>query len=112
MIETNIDGSTLVLLLTFIVSTVLPLLVGIVTTRVTSPAAKAVTLAVLSFAASIISEIVDALVTESPYDLIAGLFKFGAIFLVAVGTYFGVWSRPLASGTSISSKLVNDVGRK
>lgn len=97
--------------LTFAIGTLLPLLVGIVTTKVTSPARKAVYLALLSFAASILTEIVNALTSGEAYNVGAGLLAFGAIFVLSVASYFGVWSRPTSSGESISAKLVNSVGR-
>lgn len=111
MIQFHIDGSTVILLLTFIVSTLLPLLVGIVTTKVTSPARKAIALVVLSFVTSILSEVLTALVNQQPYDVVFGLFKFGGIAVVAIATYFGVWSRPTSSGESIASRVVENVGR-
>lgn len=107
MINFDIDW---VGVLTFIVGFVIPVLVGIITSKVTSPARKAVALALLSFFASIITEIVNALASQQAYNVGDGLLKFGAIFVVAVASYFGVWSRPTSSGTSISSRLVNSVG--
>lgn len=108
MIEFNIDW---ILVLQFVIATLLPLLVGIVTTRVTSPAAKAVLLAVLSFIAGILTEITQALVNGEVYDVGAGLLRFLSIFVVSVATYFGLWSRPTATGPSITAKLTDDVGR-
>lgn len=110
IIQVSAGPETLILGLTFIVSIVLPLLVGIVTTRVTSPAKKAVVLIVLSFALSILSEILNAVVSETAYDLIGGLFRFGGVAVIAIASYFGVWSRPLSSGESISAKIVDNVG--
>lgn len=111
MIEINLDGSTIILLLTFVVSILLPLLVGIVTTRVTSPATKAVVLVLLAFATSVLSEILTALVSGEPYDLVGGLFKFGGVAVIAIATYFGVWSRPDSSGISVATRVVANVGR-
>lgn len=99
LITFNLD---LVLVLTFIVGTLLPLLVGLITAKVTSPARKAVLLAALSFVTSILSEILTALQEEQPYDVGHGLIKFLAIFVVAVATYFGVWSRPKSNGESVA----------
>ncbi|MDZ4044697.1 MAG: hypothetical protein U1E32_02830 [Rhodoglobus sp.] len=112
MIVFNLDGSTVILLLTFVVSVLLPLLVGIVTTRVTSPARNAVVLVVLSFITSVLSEILTALVNQTPYDLVAGIFKFAGIAVIAIASYFGVWSRPTSDGQSVARHLVDDVGRK
>lgn len=111
MIKFALDGSTLVLLLTFVVSVLLPLLVGIVTTKVTSPARKAVVLVILSFVASVLSEVLNAVVSGTAYDLVTGLFKFGAIAVIAIASYFGVWSRPTSSGISPAAYVVENVGR-
>lgn len=108
MIEFNIDW---ILVLQFVIATVLPLLVGIVTTKVTSPARKAILLAVLAFFAGILTEIVDALVRDAVYDVGAGLLRFGSILVVAIAMHFGVWSRPTSSGTSVSNTLQTSVGR-
>lgn len=100
----------LVVVLTFVVSILLPLLVGVVTTRATSPAAKAILLAVLALVTSILSGILDAVVNGVPYDLFTNFFIFLGVFVVAVSTYFGVWSRAGSSGESVSSVL-QDTGR-
>lgn len=111
MIEVNLNGDTLVLLLTLVVTVLLPLLVGIVTTKVTSPATKAVVLIVLSFVTSVLSEILSAVTTGESYDLVAGLFKWVAIAVIAIASYFGVWSRPTSSGESPAAFVVENVGR-
>ena len=111
MLEFNTNGDGGVLLLTFIVSTILPLLVGIVTTRVDSPMKKALYLIALSFGTSILSEILDAISTGLAYDITQGIFKFGTIATIAIASYFGVWSRPMSSGESLTDILIDKVGR-
>lgn len=109
MITFNIDW---ILVLQFVLATLLPIAVGIVTTKVTAPNVKAVVLAFFAFLAGILTEIADALVSETPYDVGAGLFRFGAIFFAAVAAHFGVWSRPGANGApSISARVQENVGR-
>lgn len=107
MITFNIDW---ILVLQFVLATLLPLAVGIVTTRVTAPNVKAVVLAFFALLAGIGTEIVNALIAEQAYDIGAGLFRFGTIFVVAVATHFGVWSRPNADGVSISARVQENVG--
>ena len=104
MIEFNLDWPTV---LTFVITILLPLLVGLVTTRVTSPASKAVLLAALAFVTSILSEVLTAVVNDQPYDIGSGLVKFLGIFVIAVATYFGLWSRPGKDGQSVAGKLVD-----
>lgn len=108
MITFNFDW---IIVLQFVLATILPLIVGIVTTKVTAPNVKAVVLAALSLVASILAEITYALTAELPYNVGDGLIRFGAIFVVAVATHFGVWSRVNSEGVSISSRLQQNVGR-
>ncbi|QFG14834.1 holin [Arthrobacter phage Lymara] len=70
--------------------TVMTLLVGLVTTRVTAPQTRAILLAALSVLSSIVTELVAALQTNTPYNLGTAL-AFGLLtFLVAVGTRYGL----------------------
>ncbi|ALY09878.1 holin [Arthrobacter phage RosiePosie] len=70
--------------------TVMTLLVGLVTTRVTASSTRALLLAALSVLSSIVTELVAALQTNTPYNLGTAL-AFGLLtFLVAVGTHYGL----------------------
>lgn len=111
MIEIVWSPASTIFALQLVVSTLLPLLVGIVTTKVTSPARKAVWLAALAAVTAIVSAIASALVNGTPLDLVQLVLGAFASFVVAVATYFGVWSRPTASGESVSAKIVGNVGR-
>lgn len=95
----------LVQVLTLAVGTVLPVLVGLVTTRVTHPGVKAVTLAVLSALTALGTEVLAAAQAGTPYDLGRGLVMALGVWVVAVSTHYGLW-RP--SGVSESAA---DVGR-
>jgi hypothetical protein len=79
------------LLLSLLASTVFPLLVGLVTTRETSEARKAVYLALLSVLTPLATELASALTTGATYDLGQALFVALSGFLVAVGLHFGLW---------------------
>lgn len=102
MILFNFDLAQLLSLLSAIV---LPLVVGIVTTRVTSPGTKAVLLALLSLAINLLAELAAAVTNGTQYDLGAALLTGLGTFLIAVGMHYGFW-RP--TGTT---EVVQKVGR-
>lgn len=84
---------------------VLPVLVGLVTTRVTSSGAKAWLLALLSLVTSLLVELARALTESVTYDLGVALLIALPAFVVSVATHYGLW-KP----TGISGAL-QDVGR-
>lgn len=94
-----------VLVLTLLVSTVLPVLVALVTSRVTSSGKKAVALAVLSAITGFLSELLAALEAGAPYDIFTGLVTAVGVFIVAVALHFGLW-KP----TGVASKVQGDRG--
>jgi hypothetical protein len=79
------------LVLQLVGATILPLLVGLVTTRETNAGRKAVYLAGLSVLISLLTEIVSALQTGVTYNLGTALLAALASFLIAVGTHYGLW---------------------
>jgi hypothetical protein len=86
-------------------STVFPLLVGLVTTRLTDGGRKATLLAALSVVTSLATELAGALQTGTQYNLGTALvFGLGS-FLIAVGSYFGAW-RPTGIAVAAQSVLV------
>lgn len=88
MVEFTLDASLIIQLL---VSTVLPLLVGLVTKTVTSPGVKAVLLAAFALVTSLLVELGDAITAGTTYDLGQGLLLALPTFLVAVGLHYGIW---------------------
>lgn len=88
MIEFTIDWP---LILGLVVSTVLPLLVGLVTKVVTHSGVKAVILAALSAVTGLGTEVLNAVTTGQPYDLGTGILLALGSFLVAVGMHYGIW---------------------
>lgn len=98
----NLDPGLIIALL---VSTVLPLLVGLVTTRVTSGGVKAVLLAVLALATTLLTELGVAVANGTEYDLGRGLMLALPAFLVAVGMHFGLW-KPVGAAAAAQSVLV------
>lgn len=85
---------------------VLPLLVGLVTTRVTSSAVKAWLLAALSLLSSMVAELVRAWEAGAVYDVGAGLLLALPTFVGAVAVHYGLWK-----ATGVTGKVL-DAGRK
>jgi len=96
----------LFLVLQLLAGTVLPLLVGLVTTRETSPGKRAIYLAALSVVISLLTEIASALQAGVVYNLGTALVAALVTFLIAVGTHFGLW-KPTGVATTLQ-----DVGAK
>lgn len=77
--------------LTLLAGIVLPLLVGLVTTRVTEPGRKAIILAALSVTISLLTEMAAALQRDEAYNLGMALLLGVGTFLIATGTHYGFW---------------------
>jgi hypothetical protein len=92
-------------LFSLILGVILPLIVALVTTRVTSPSTKAWLLAGLSAVTGFLTEYAHSIGSGS-FDWMAALIAWLGTFLVAVGTYYGLWQH-----TAVQSKL-QDVGSK
>lgn len=101
-----------VLVLTLVVTIILPVLVGLVTKVETNPNVKALLLAALSAIVGLGSEVLTAMNTNAPYDLGAGLIKFVGIFVVAVAIHYGFWKptgvATAAQGVGSTSTTVGD----
>jgi len=93
------------LIIGLLVSTVLPLVVGLVTTRVTHSGAKAALLAGLAAVTGFLSELGNALTSGSTYDVGTGLVFALTSFLVAVGFHYGLL-KPVGA-----TAVVQDTGR-
>lgn len=81
-----------------IVAVVLPVLVGLVTTRTTSPGLKAVLLAGLAVVSSLGTEALAANESGQVYDLGQGLIFGLGTFIVAVAMHYGLWKPTGTSG--------------
>ncbi|MGF3055598.1 hypothetical protein [Microbacterium sp. YY-01] len=95
MVTFTLDPALIVQLL---ISTVLPLAVGLVTKTITRPGTKAVLLALLSLATSMLTAFADALASGTVYDIGLGLLLALPTFLVAVGMHYGIW-KPIGAST-------------
>jgi divalent metal cation (Fe/Co/Zn/Cd) transporter len=96
-----------VAILTLLVSTILPILVGLVTKVVTSAAKKATLLALLSAATGLGSELLNALTSHTAYDLFVGLVTFVTVFIVGVALHYGFWK---PTGVALAAQKVGDSG--
>lgn len=93
------------LIIGLLVSTVLPLLVGLVTTRVTHGGTKAVMLAGLALVTSLLTELGVAVSSATSYDLGQGLLLAIPTFLIAVGMHYGLW-KPVGASAGAQGVLV------
>lgn len=84
-------------------SAVLPVLVGLVTTRTTRPGTRAVLLALLAMASSLLLQVINALETGTPYNLGVGLVLGLTSFVLAVGTHYGLLKHLGVSDKAISA---------
>ncbi|MEV4576010.1 hypothetical protein AB0K16_22460 [Nonomuraea jabiensis] len=84
-------GFDTVQVLTLLVGTVLPLLVGFVNKESASAGAKAVWLAVLSAVGGGLSSALDAVNAGVVWDWRSAIVTAVGTFLIAVGMHFGLW---------------------
>lgn len=82
-----------------LVSTVLPIVVGLVTTKVTNSGLKAVLLAGLAAITGLLTELLNSINAGVPYDLGLGLVLALTAFIIAVALHYGLW-KP----TTVSAK--------
>ena len=82
---------TWVQLLQFAVAVLLPLLVGLVTTKVTKSGVKAVLLLALSVITSLLSVLLAASQAGTTYDLGVGLLLGLSTFIIGVAMHYGLW---------------------
>jgi hypothetical protein len=87
---------------TIIVPVVLPLLVGLVTTRETNAGRKAILLAVLAAVASLCTQAVEAWQSGRSFDLWAALLLVVPTFVIAVATHYGIW-KPTGASSALQA---------
>ena len=88
------------LIIGLLVSTILPLIVGLVTTRVTNGGVKATILAALSAVTGFLTELGNALSAGTPYNVGTGLVFALTAFLVATGLHYGIYKPTGASAAA------------
>lgn len=93
------------LIIGLLVSTVLPLLVGLVTKTVTNSGVKAGLLAALAAITGLGTELLASINAGTTYDLGTGLVLAVTSFIVAVGIHFGLLK---PTGASAAVQAVGD----
>ncbi len=88
-----------------VIAFILPVLVGLVTTRVTSGALKAWMLAGLSLVTALLVELARALTAGETYDLGVALLTALPAFVVSVASHYGLW-RPTGVTEKAQETLV------
>lgn len=96
---------TWVQVLQFAIAVVLPLFVGLVTTRVTSSRWKAILLTLLSVGSGLLTEILAAIQADRPYDLAAGLIAGVTTLVIAIAIQYGIW-KPTGATAAVQNTLV------
>lgn len=79
------------LVIQLVLAVILPIVVGFVTTRVTSGAKKAWLLAGLTLLTSVVTQIGVAVANNVPFDLGLALLATIPAFAISVATYYGLW---------------------
>lgn len=77
----------------------LPILVGLVTTRVTSGSIKAWLLAGLTLVTSVLTQLGQAIAASTPFDVGLALLAVIPAFAISVATYYGLW-KPTGVGAA------------
>lgn len=95
----GIDWPTIIQIL---VSTVLPIVVGLVTNWRTSSSTRAILLALLSVVTSGLTELLTALDAGVAFALGQWLVSAVVTFVIAVATHFGLWKPTGVSEAAIS----------
>lgn len=88
MFEFTLDPLAVVQL---ILTVIMPIAVGLVTTRTTSGAVKAWLLAAFTLVTSLLLQLADALSSASAFDLGVALLSAIPAFAISVATYYGLW---------------------
>jgi len=89
----------------------LPILVGFVTTQVTSAANKSWLLAGLTMLTSLFAELSRALSQGSTYDLGTALLAAVPAFAISVSIHYGLW-KPTGAAAAVGATGVTPTNRK
>lgn len=88
MVVFSLDPATVVQLLLTII---MPIAVGLVTTRTTSGSSKAWLLAGLTLVTSLLTQLASSIANNTAYDLGVALLAAIPAFAISVSTYYGLW---------------------
>lgn len=91
-----------------VLTVVMPIAVGLVTTRTTSSSIKAWMLAAFTLVTSILTGLGSALATNSSFDLGLALLATIPAFAISVATYYGLW-KPTGIGAAAQDVEVTTI---
>jgi hypothetical protein len=92
IMEVDIDFSvSWALIIEALLAVILPLVVGLVTTRATPSAAKAMLLAGLNILSTGLTDLLFAINTDAEFDLGNWLVAAITSFATSAATYYGLW---------------------
>lgn len=97
--------------LQLVVAVFLPLLVGLVTTRVTSSGTKAVLLLFLSALTAFLTSALDAANAGAAWDVKAALLAFVMTFVTGVAMHFGLWNPTNLAGAAQDTRALTVFNR-
>lgn len=89
----------LALVVQLLLAVIMPILVGLVTTRVTAGGTKAWLLAGLTLLTSMLTQLGQAIANNVPFDIGLGLLAAIPAFAISVATYYGLW-KPTGVGVA------------
>lgn len=78
-------------LLNLLLAVVFPVLVGLVTTKVTRSWVKAVLLATISLLSGLVTSLLAAVLGGVPFDVVAALLTGLSAWIIAIATHLGFW---------------------
>lgn len=99
LIEFNLNALQII---TFLVVVISPLLVGLVTTRVTASSTKAWLLAGIAAVTGLGAELISAITQGEPYNLATGLITALTAFVGAVALHYGLY-KPAGATAKVQS---------
>ena len=88
------------LVIQLLLTVILPIVVGLVTTRTTSGSIKAWLLAGLTLVTSVITGAGNAIAQNAPFDLGVALLLAIPAFAISVATYYGLWKPTGVAGAA------------
>lgn len=94
-------------LLSLLLTIALPIVVGLVTTRLTHPGLKATLLLLLSTVKAFIEAWIAAANSDVPFNLLAVLMALSLNFGIAVVIHFGLW-KPTGVAERAADSLVTE----
>lgn len=85
-----------------VLAVLLPIAVGLVTTRVTAGSTKAWLLAGLTLVTSVVTQLASAIAGHASFDVGLALVAAIPAFAISVATYYGLW-KPTGVGEAVQN---------